>query len=74
MFEDAEVADIQVSHEYYEAYVSAVVDDNYEKTKDLGELEVSNPQGREEGFLRDDNYMKSGIADVTACIDEVLLQ
>ena len=74
IFEEADVHDIQVSYEEYEARISSIVSENYEKAKEHGQLELSNPQGGEDDFMRDDDFMKAGVADITACVDEVLLQ
>ena len=75
ILDDVGVFELQVSEERYEAAISSIVAANHNcVTDDEGKDFCSNLQGGDLDFVRDDDYMQAGIADITACFDEELLR
>ena len=73
LLDDRDVCTIQVSVEKYEAAVSSVVAQNHCNPQDGDSLMPEcNPQDGDVEFLRDDDYMRAAISDVSPCYDEVL--
>ena len=74
ILDDAGIFELKVSEEQYEAAISTIVAENDVYVTDSeNEEDNSNPQGGDLDFLRDDDYMQAGIADLSACFDEELL-
>ena len=74
ILDDADVFELQVSEERYEAATSSLVAANHNcVTDNEGAEACSHPQDGNLDFIRDDNCTHAGVADLAVCFDKELL-
>ena len=73
ILDDRDVCEIKVSEERYEAAVSSIVANNCGNPQEGEVILSSNPQDGNASFNRCDDAMQAAVADLTACLDEDLL-
>ena len=73
VFDDADIADIQVTEERYEAVIISIVAANHDRLSEGAVQMGCNPQDGDADLSRGEDYMQSAIADLTACFDQDLL-
>ena len=73
VFDDADIADIQVTAEQYEAVVSSIVARNHERLSEGAVQMGCNPLDGDADLSRGEDFMQSAVAELTACFDQDLL-
>ena len=75
LLDDSDIYEIQVSHDRYESAISSIVDknDTCVLTSNEDNNPCSNPQQDDMDFIRYDDYIQAGIADLMTCFNEELL-
>ena len=75
VLDDSDIYELQVSQERYKYTISSIVANNNTCVFLSNEENnpCSNPQHDDMDFIRDDDYMQAGIADLTACFNEEFL-
>ena len=75
ILDDADVFELQVSEEQYEADISSIVGENETGAFKLGDDDDPSSVINEYfDFVRDEDYMQAAVADLTGCFDEELLR
>ena len=75
VLDDSDIYEIQLSQERYEYAISSIVSkkDTCILISNEENNTFSNTQQYDMDFIRDDDYMQSGISDLTECFNDYLL-
>ena len=72
VIDDSDIYELRLSQERYESAINSIVanNDTCIFTSNEEKIYCYNLQHDDMDFIRDDDYMQSGIADLTACFNE----
>ena len=72
LVDDADIASIDVTHDQCEHVVSSVVAKKFDGVHE-SMLGGGNPQDGDSAFMMNDDFMQAGVADLSACFNDELL-